>query len=438
MSHPADTPSIPLAPEILRNATLPDGRRADVHLAGGRVTAVVDRPAMVARPATVDGSGTGRGPGTAPGTVDVGGALVLPALVDGHAHLDKTLLGAPWQPHPASATLREHIANERALRATTAVPVAERATALANRMVSLGTGHVRSHVDIDPDVRLDGLHALVEVREKFRDRLGIQLVAFPQSGVVSAPGVADLLDAALAEGADLIGGLDPAGFDGDVDGQLDIVFGLAGRHGAGIDIHLHDGGETGSAQLRAIAERTAALGLHGKVAVSHAFALGDVDGPELDRTAAALAAADVTIMTNGPRHSMPPVLRLRETGVRVFAGSDNIRDTWWPYGTADMLERATIIGLQGDLMTDEELHVAASLVTDEAAAALGLADYGIAPGCRADLVVVAAGSVPEAVAAHPRRLLVLHDGRVVGPAPEADYPAFAVPGDGIPTTEEKR
>ncbi|MEU6658778.1 amidohydrolase family protein [Streptomyces sp. NPDC046821] len=418
MSQRADTSSIPLAPRALRNATLPDGRRADVHLADGRVTAVVDAPAG------------GHGGDPEPGVVDVEGALVLPALVDGHAHLDKTLLGAPWQPHRPTDTLGEHIANERALRAAIdlEVPVAVRATALANRMVSLGTGHVRSHVDIDHEVRLSGLHALVDVREKFRDRLGMQIVAFPQSGVVTAPGVADLLDAALAEGADLIGGLDPAGFDGDVDGQLDVVFGLAERHGAGVDIHLHDGGESGTAQLRAIAERTAALGLNGKVTVSHAFALGDVDGPELDRTAAALAAAGVTIMTNGPRTSMPPVLRLREQGVRVFAGSDNIRDTWWPYGTADMLERATIIGLQGDLMTDDELSFAASMITDEAAAALGLTDYGLTPGCRADLVVIAASSVQEAVAAHPRRLLVLHDGRVVGPTPEADFPAFAIPG----------
>ncbi|MFF9479585.1 amidohydrolase family protein [Streptomyces sp. NPDC014733] len=412
MSHPVGALPIPSVPAALRNVTLPDGRRADVALRDGRIAAVTGHRADAAR----DGA-----------AVDLGGALLLPALVDGHAHLDKTLLGAAWQPHRATATLQEQIANERELRATVGVPVADRATALAERMISLGTGHVRSHVDVDPDVRLDGLHALLGVREAFRDRLTIQLVAFPQSGVVSSPGVADLLDAALAEGADLIGGLDPAGFDGDVDGQLDIVFRLAERHGAGVDIHLHDGGESGTAQLRAVAERTAALGLGGTVTVSHAYALGQVDGPELDRTATALAAAGVSIMTNGPRDTMPPVLRLRAHGVRVFAGSDNIRDSWWPYGTADMLERATVIGLQGGLMTDEELHAAASLVTGEAAAALGLSGYGLAPGDRADLVAVAAGGVPEAVAAHPERLLVLHGGRVVGPAPSTAYPRFTPP-----------
>ncbi|MFB6629728.1 amidohydrolase [Streptomyces sp. NPDC056362] len=412
------TPALPgtgaPGPTVLLRATLPDGRTADVHLHDGRVSAVDAHDP--ARPAP-------------PGALHLGGALLLPALVDGHAHLDKTLLGAPWRPHRATATLHEQIEAERASRRTEEVPVAERAAALARRMVSLGTGHVRSHVDVDPDTGLDHLHALLGVREAFRDRLGIQLVAFPQSGVVSAPGVADLLDAALADGADLVGGLDPVGFDGDAAGQLDIVFGLAERHGKGIDLHLHDGGPTGTAQLRDIAARTAALGLGGRVAVSHAYALGDVDDAELDRTCTALAAAGVAIMTNGPSGPVPPVLRLREHGVRVFAGSDNIRDTWWPYGTADMLERATIIGLRTGLMTDAELSVAASLVTGEAAAALGLADHGIAPGARADLVAVAAGSVPEAVAAHPRRLLVLHAGQVVGPFDDDTYPVL-VPSAG--------
>lgn len=395
--------------DALVDVVLPDGRRVDVTLRERRIEAIVDH-------------GQPDSPIAVPGlhVVDCGGALLLPAFVDGHCHLDKTFWGTPWQPHVASGSLRERIANEWDLRARIGVPVTARATALAEHMVSMGTGHVRSHVDIDPDVKLDGLHQLLEVRESLHDKLSIQLVAFPQSGVVTAPGVRDLLDAALAEGADLIGGLDPAGFDGDVDGQLDVVFGLAEQHGAGIDIHLHDGGDLGTRQLHAIAARTKTLGLGGKVTVSHAYCLGQVDEAAVDRTATALAAAGVSLMTNGPAGTMPPVLRLRERGVLVFAGSDNIRDAWWSYGTGDMLERATIIGLEGGLMTDEELGYAASLVTDSAATALGLTDYGLQPGNRADLVVIAASNPAEAVAGHPERLLVLHDGRVVRPA---DHPS---------------
>ncbi|AKU98348.1 Cytosine deaminase [Labilithrix luteola] len=389
----------------LTNATLPDGRRADILLRDGRIESICDH-----QPNTETSDSAKEE------TIPLDGALLLPALVDGHCHLDKTFFGVTWQPHRRAGSLRERIADERAMRKSIGVSVTDRATALAHRMVSLGTGHIRSHVDIDPETKLDGLHELLEVREALRGRLGIQLVAFPQSGVVTARGVADLLDAALSEGADLIGGLDPAGFDGDVDGQLDVVFGLADWHNVGIDIHLHDGGEFGARQLQAIAERTKALGLGGKVTVSHAYALGQIDHDELNRTAAALAGAGVAIMTNGPSRSMPPLRVLREHGVRVFAGSDNIQDAWWPYGTGDMLERATILGLQAELMTDDDLKYASSLVTDSAAAALGLTDYGLKPGCRADLVAIAASSVPEAIAAHPQRLLVIHGGRVVSSA----------------------
>ncbi|KDN84572.1 amidohydrolase [Kitasatospora cheerisanensis] len=396
------TPPTP-APQLLLDAALADGTRADLRIDGDRIAAITPVPPGRERtPAGPDGR-------------NLDGALLLPALVDGHAHLDKTFLGAPWQPHRETADLRAQIASERRLRREVAelLPVVDRAEALARRMAALGTGHVRSHVDVDPDTGLDHLHAVLEARERVRELIDVQLVAFPQSGVVAEPAVAGLLDAALREGAELIGGLDPFGFDCDVDGQLDVVFGLAERHGAGIDIHLHDGGAPGAAQLRAIAGRTAALGLAGRVAVSHAYCLGQLDDRELEATAAALADAGVAVMTNGPARSMPPVKRLHELGVLVFAGSDNIRDAWWPYGTGDMLERATIIGLQGDLMTDQDLRLAADLATAHAARALGLADYGIAVGGRADLVAVAAHSVPEAVAAHPERLLVLHRGRPV-------------------------
>lgn len=395
-----------MTPTRISNVTAPDGRRVDLELADGAIAAI--EPHGADSPA---GAADSAGPATA--VIDGGGALVLPAFVDGHCHLDKTFLGAPWQPHLAAGSLRERIANEKILRSAVGVSVTERATALVDQMVSFGTGHVRSHVDIDLEAGLDGLHALLEVREAVRDRLGIQLVAFPQSGVVTTPGIADLLDAALAEGADLIGGLDPVGFDDDMDGQLEVIFGLAEKHGAGIDIHLHDGGTVGTAQLRAIAERTRTLGLGGKVAVSHAYALGQVYGDELDRTARALGDAGVSIMTNGPAGTMPPILLLREHGVRVFAGSDNIRDAWWPYGNGDMLERATIIGLEGGLMSDDDLGVLAALTTDAPADVLGIADYGLRVGGRADLVLVDARSVAEAVAGHPPRTLVIHGGRVV-------------------------
>jgi cytosine deaminase len=157
-------------------------------------------------------------------------------------------------------------------------------------VVASGTLHMRSHVDIDNQLGLKNLHAVLAVREKFRDLVTIEIVAFPQSGIARSPGTAKLLDEAIAAGADLVGGLDPVGIDRDLDGHLDAVFAIATRRGVGIDIHLHDGGEGGLAEVVAIAERTKANGLNGKVAISHAFALGSVPIDLAKRTADLLAA----------------------------------------------------------------------------------------------------------------------------------------------------
>jgi cytosine deaminase len=384
---------------LLREALLADGRRADVSCEGGRIAAIADP-----------------GEGTAPSeSVDLEGALLLPSLVEGHVHLDKTLLGAGWVPHRGGRTVPERIETEKEIRRQVETPLPVRARRLVEQAVAFGTGRMRCHVDVDTEVGLGGLEALLAVREEVSGLLDIQLVAFPQSGVLSAPGVAALLDAALEAGADVVGGLDPAGIDGDVDGQLGVVFDLAERHGAPIDIHLHDGGSLGASELRAIASRAAAAGLQSRVAVSHAWALGELADRELGETAEALALGGVAIMTSAPgSRPMPPVARLVREGVEVFAGSDNVRDAWSPLGNGDMLERASLVAYRQGLATDEELELCLSLATERAARALGLGgDYGLREGAAADLVAVPASCVPEAVAAHPPRALVVKRGRIV-------------------------
>ena len=204
------------------------------------------------------------------------------------------------------------------------------------------------------------------------------------------------------------------GIDDDVEAQLDIVFGIAERHGVRIDIHLHDLGELGAWELRRIASRSKAAGLQGRVAVSHAFALGTIDEATLARTAATLAEGGIAIMTNGPGpEAMPPVKRLLAEGVQVFVGSDNIRDAWSPYGNGDMLERARLVGYRGALLTDAELRLALDLVTTAPARVIGLPDITLVEGAAADLILVDAAHEPEAVAGAPPRALVVKAGRVI-------------------------
>jgi cytosine deaminase len=394
---------------LLNNAKLANGDHADIAIANGVISAI-------AAPGTLPSDGA---------TLDLGGDLLLPALVEGHIHLDKTHWGAPRMPHIEGRSVRERIAAERAARHKVALPIEERAAGLIRTLIANGATRARTHVDIDNEVKLDNLEAVLAAREKYRRWIDIQIVAFPQSGVVTETGAPDLLAAALRAGADLVGGLDPAGFDGDVAGQLDIVFGLAETFGKGVDIHLHDFGETGAAELREIADRALALGMQGQVAVSHAFALGALPPDVFEKTAARLAEADVAIMTAG--HStvpVPPVKALRERGVTVFAGSDNIRDCWSPFGNGDMLDRAAIIAARQDMLSDEDLAVAFALATNAADKALGPTGRGVRIGAPADLISVRAGSVADAVVDRPPRTFVLRAGRV---ASERGVLAAAIP-----------
>ncbi len=374
----------------LSNARLEDGRCVDVVVEGGRIAAF--EPC---------GSGGGE---------DLAGRLLLPALVDGHVHLDKTLLGMGWRPNSGAADVRGRVENERAVRGGLALPVVVRAENLLRRMISHGTTALRTHVDIDDVVGLGNFHAVMQAVAPFRDLVDVQVVAFPQSGILTRPGVAGLLEEALREGADLVGGLDPLAIDGDVEGHLEVVFGLAERHGRGVDIHLHDVGPAGNAQLRAIAARAGRLG--GRVTVSHAFSLGTADADDFAVTADALAASGVTILTSSPPSMVvPPVKALRARGVVVHGGSDNIRDLWSPFGNGDMLERAMLIALKQGFRSDADLALAYDVCAGEGAAALGLPGRAVAVGAAVDFIAVAAETRAEAVAERPGRRMVFKGAR---------------------------
>ncbi len=379
------------------NATLPDGSQRDIEVEGGRISALL--------PVST----------SAPDAVDLGGTIVLPPLVDGHIHLDKTLLGLPWIPNQSAGnTVSDRIEAERRVRAARPVPEFETGSNLVRQVVASGTLHMRTHVDVDNQLGLRNLHEVLNIREHFRDLVTIEIVAFPQSGILRSPGTAELLDEAIAQGADLVGGLDPVGIDGDLDAHLNAIFAIASRRGVGVDIHLHDGGDAGLAQILEIARRTEATGLQGKVAVSHAFALGSVSTDSFTRAAETLARAGVAIMSHGPGGAtIPPLKLLRAQGVEVFGGSDNIRDAWSPFGNGDMLERAMLIGYRANFRHDEELALAFDMVTAAAARVLGLSDYGFKIGGPADFVTVEATTLAEAVATRKRRSLVVKSGRIV-------------------------
>ncbi|MEU4327394.1 amidohydrolase [Nonomuraea dietziae] len=378
---------------LLRDANLWGTGPADVLIRSGRIAEI--------------------GHGLQSGEVEeLGGKLVIPGLVDGHAHIDKTMWGGPWASHASAPGLMGKIRGGQERRPEFGIPSADYISALLENMITLGTTHVRTHVDVDTVMGLDAVDAVREAFARHEGRVTGQLVAFPQAGLLIAPGTDKLLEEALRQGVDLIGGLDPAGLENDAVKHLDIVFGLAERYGVGVDIHLHDRGSLGEWQYRLIIERTRALGLHGKVTVSHGFALSDAAPAVRAELLEGLAEAGIAIASIAPPGRAMPLKELAAAGVAMTLGNDGVRDLWSPYGTGCMLDRALLQAQQTGPL-DEDIELALHAATYGGARVTGLADYGLAVGDVADLVVVDVRNAAEAVCVRPVRSLVLKAGRVV-------------------------
>ncbi len=382
---------------LLNNLRHADGRAARVLVRGGKIAAI-DANAMAPDAETID----------------AGNALLLPGLVEAHTHLDKTLLGMPWYRNDVGPRLVDKIDNERVQRGRLGIEPARQSARQLVQSVAKGSTHIRSHVYVDTEVGLAGIEGVLATRERYKDICDLQIVAFPQSGLLVRSGTMELMTAAMRLGADVVGGLDPCAIDRDPRAHVDAVFDLAQATGKPVDIHLHEPGELGAFSMELIIERTKALGMAGKVVISHAFCLGMPDAAYVAQLVAQLHAADIAIMTHGaPYRPVPSVRQLYEAGVTVCCGSDGIRDTWGPYGNADMLERAMILGLRNNLRRDDEVELAVDIITSGGAKAMALEGYGLKPGDWADLVLVDAETPADAVVSRPPRKLVLKRGRVV-------------------------
>ena len=333
--------------------------------------------------------------------------VVAAPLVDAHVHPDKSTWGGPWISRAGAETLRDLIDNDVRAQATYTRSVEERALAVFRTEVANGTRALRAQVDVGPAQGVANVHGVRAAAKRLQGLLDVQIVAFPQQGLLTAPGTLELLDDALTEGADLVGGIDPVGLEGDFDGHIDAIFGLAAKHGVDVDIHLHDGGELGLDETRRIADRTVAEGLQGRVAISHAFAVATATGDALRSIADRLAEAGVWLVTCAlGSDPVLPVRFLRERGVNVAAGSDGVRDSWTPFGTASMLDRAHLLAYRTDAMTDADLELAYDLCSRAGAELLRLTGG-------ADRVEYPGECLAQVVVDRPAPARVIRDGRVV-------------------------
>ncbi|MDK3019071.1 amidohydrolase family protein [Pseudodonghicola flavimaris] len=346
--------------------------------------------------------------------IDCGGRILIPGLVEAHTHLDKSLLGLPWYRNEVGPRLIDKITNEREVKVSLGLDPRVQSERHAILAMSHGCTHIRSHVDVDTHHGLAGIEGVMATREKLAGMIDIEIVAFPQSGMMTRPGTVELMDEALSLGADLVGGIDPCGMEHDPKGHLDAVFALAEKHGKPVDIHLHERDALGWFSMEEIIDRTAALGMQGKVSISHAFCLGAVDRAYVAGLHEKLAENRIHILTTAPASApVPAVKELKAAGILTGAGCDGIRDTWGPYGNSDMLERAMFIGMRNNLRRDDEVELALDICTYGGAAIMQAEGYGLDTGCNADCLLVEGETLAEAVVTRAPRKLVLKRGEVI-------------------------
>ena len=351
--------------------------------------------------------------------IDAGGSLVTESFVNPHLHLDKVYT----LPMLDEQALRDYHGQDMG-KAMTAIELAARVKEgyeegwileNARRAIGLaakyGTTHMWAFSDVDNKARLEGIKALIKAREEWRGQVEIQVVAFPQDGVVREPGTTDLIREALELGADVVGGIPWIEYtEAEAQAHVDAMFDLAVEFDKDVSMLVDDAGDPGLRTLEMMAVRAIRSGWRGRSLAHHARAMALYPMPYFQKIVALLKRAGTGLVTDphtGPLHAR--VSELLEAGVRVCLGQDDISDAYYPFGRNNMLEVAFLASHLLWMTTTADMERLYDMITIEPARAIGLTKFRLEAGAPANLVVLGAPDVLEALREHaPPRHVVSH------------------------------
>lgn len=358
---------------------------AHVKIEGGKITAIIHDESQIEAGTEV---------------VDAKGKLLLPSFREMHIHIDKTYYSGPWKAcRPITKGIFTRIEEEQELLPKQLPYAKDRAEKMIELLLQNGHTHIRTHCNIEPTSGLKHLEVTVNALENYKQHLTYDIVAFPQHGLLRSNSV-ELMRDAMKNGATLVGGVDPATVDRHIDRSLYTTFDIATEHNAGVDLHLHDPDTLGAFTFERVADFTKEANLKGRVTLSHAIALGDLEGQTLTDIMAILKDQEIDITTTIPiNRPTIPVPILDQYGLQVSVGHDSLTDHWSPFGTGNTIEKLNILAERFRMIDEYSINrtwkYASGGITP-------LSDEGVQVwpkvGERADFVLVDASCTAEAVA----------------------------------------
>jgi cytosine deaminase len=375
-------------------------------------------------------------------TLDAEGRMAVPGFIEPHIHLDKALI-SERAPVNVSGTLTEAIEILWEIKRNYTVgEIADRASRVLARALENGISRLRTHVDVDPIGGTRPAEGLIRARDRFRDLMDIQIVAFPQEGIVKSPGTEALMRQVMKSGVDVVGGMpfnevSPA----DSRRHIEIVFDIAREFDADIDMHVDETDDPLARTLEVLAELTIANGWQGRVTAGHTCALASYPRNYADYVIARLREANVNMIANPAtnlmlqgrlddypkRRGVTQVKELLAAGVNVACGQDCVHDTFYPFGQNDPLEIAFLLCHASQMSQPAEILTVMDMVTSNGAKALRVPDFRVAVGAVADLVVLEARDAREAFATRSPRRWVIRRGKLIAEASLEKRRYFDVP-----------
>ncbi|MDW7663161.1 MAG: amidohydrolase family protein [Bacillota bacterium] len=407
---------------IIRNARLRTGEIVDIGIEDGKFSQIASN---------IPSKGTEE--------IDAAGMLVTPPFIEPHIHLDKVNILDVVRPN-VSGTLTEAIEIIWDKKKNYTVDdVVERSMKVIQKAIQNGTLHMRTHVDVDTIGGLKPLEGILALREKVKHLIDLQIVAFPQEGIVKNHGCAELLWQAMDMGADIIGGM-PANEASPTDSHyhVDLIFKIAKAFDSDVDMHVDETDDPFYRTLEMVADATIKNHWQGRVTAGHTCALAAYDDHYANYVMDKVKDAGMFMITNPVtnlmlqgRNDKQPIRRgitrvkeLLGRDITMSFGQDCVRDTFYPFGSADMLQVALITAHAAQMSLPHEREKLFDMITTDAAKILKLNDYGLVVGNSANLVIIDAKNIDEAISLQPERRFVIRSGKVIASSLRETYSAL--------------